>query len=188
MCWLMYHHTSKVQRKEKKDQTESNSRPTKKKVSCEPSSGWEGGGGEGETCEATQLKWLPQRVFIPGVHGKNPSRTAATASHGSSWKVLPGGGEANNLIVKKVNCSPAERQKAQEELRHGVWDISKYLTDFSIMKNLRPFFGEGWGFVFPPTTDPSHYHQAPWLARVIVWALRVQSKPFRSRSVCTDTM
>ena len=40
-----------------------------------------------ETCKATQLKWLPQRVFIPGVHGKNPSGTAATASHGSSWKV-----------------------------------------------------------------------------------------------------
>lgn len=46
------------------------------------------GGKKRETCKATQLKWLPQRVFIPGVHGKNPSGTAATASHGSSWKVF----------------------------------------------------------------------------------------------------
>lgn len=180
----MYHQTSKGQRKEKKDQPQPN-----KEKSFFRAKFWMRGGKKRETCEATQLKWLPQRVFIPGVHGKNPSRTAAMASHGSSWKVLPGGGEANNLIVKKVNCSPAERQKAQEELHHGAWDISKYLTDFSIMKNLRPFFWGGrGGFVFPPTTDPSHSHQAPWLARVIVWALRVQSEPFRSRSVCTDTM
>lgn len=64
--------------------------------------------------------------------------------------------EANDLIVKKVNCSPAERQKAQEELHHGVWDISKYLTDFSIMKNLRSLFfllRRGYVlFLHPPPT------------------------------------
>lgn len=43
-------------------------------------------------------------------------------------------------------------------------------------------------FVFPPTADPSHSHQAPWLPRVIVRGLRVQSGPFRSRAVCADTM
>lgn len=40
-----------------------------------------------ETCKATQLKWLPQRVFIPGVHGKNPSGTAA---NGEPWLLMKG--------------------------------------------------------------------------------------------------
>lgn len=44
-------------------------------------------------------------------------------------------GEADHLIVKKVNCLPLlKSQKAQEEQHHGVWDTSKYLTDFSRMK------------------------------------------------------
>lgn len=44
-------------------------------------------------------------------------------------------GEADHLIVKKVNCfPPLKSQKAQEEQHHGVWDTSKYLTDFSRMK------------------------------------------------------
>lgn len=73
---------------------------------------------------------------------------------------------------RKSIVFPAERQKAQEELHHGVWDISKYLTDFSIMKKPPSLFF----FVFPshhrPVTLPI---RPPWLARVIVWALRVQS-------------
>lgn len=39
---------------------------------------------------------------------------------------------------KSIVFPPAERQRAQEEQRRGVWDTSKYLTDFSDVKTLRP--------------------------------------------------
>lgn len=64
-------------------------------------------------------------------------------------------------MLKKVNCSPAERPEAQEELHHGAWDISQYLTDFSIMKNLFFYLG---GFVFAasrPVSLPSGPLTAP---------------------------
>lgn len=154
----MYHHILAKAKEEKKT-----SSPVQQRKKFLVSQVLELEGLKRETCEATQLKFLPQRVFIPGVHGKNPSTTAAMASHGSSWKVLPGGGEANNLIVKKVNCSPAERQKAQEELRRGVWDISKYLTDFTIMKNLRPFLGSREVLFFhPPPTRHTPIRPPDW--------------------------
>ncbi|MEQ2157819.1 hypothetical protein GOODEAATRI_005707 [Goodea atripinnis] len=59
----------------------------------------------------------------------------------------------------------------------------------TIMKNFSLFFIQrGGGFVFPLAIDLSPSHQAPLLPRVIVWAPRVQSGPFKSRSVCADTM
>lgn len=83
------------------------------------------------------------------------------------------------MIVKKINCSLAERQESQEEQHHGVWDISKYLTDFSIFSIHR-----GGGFVFPLAADLSPSHQAPSLPRVIVWPPEFKA----GRSVCADTM
>lgn len=166
---LVYVSSHKQRLKVEKDQTQSNRGPTKKTQTPKSSSWaklWMTEKKKKKRNLQGQQKWLPQRVFIPGVHGKNPSGTAATASHGSSWKVLPEGGEANDLIVKKVNCSPAERQKAQEELHHGVWDISKYLTDFSIMKNLRPlfffFFFREVLFFHPPPTRHTPIRPPDW--------------------------
>lgn len=109
---------------------------------------------------------VPQRLLSPRVHGKNPRGTAAMAGHGSSWKLLPGGGEANHVTAKEVNCSQSERQKSQEELHHGAWDRSKYLTDFNIMKIFFPPFLQGGGvFCFSarrrPVTHPSGPLSAP---------------------------
>lgn len=71
----------------------------------------------------------PQRLLLPGVHGKEQLRRRAVAPHESFCP------EANDSTVKKVNCfGAAERRAAGERRRHGVWDTSKRLTDFSIMK------------------------------------------------------
>lgn len=180
--------------KDKKGRKKKRSnRPTKKKkgnqkVSCGPSFGWEGGKKE-KPARPHNWSGFLKEFLSPVSMGRTPAEQLQRQAMAPHERFLPGGGEANDLIAKKVNCFPAERQKAQEELHHGVWDISKYLTDFSIMKKPpSSFFFLRRGFVFPPTADPSHSHQAPWLARVIVWAPRVQSEPFRSRSVCADTM
>lgn len=125
-------------------------RKNDQKVSCEPR----------KEKPARPHNWSGslKGFFIPGVHGKNPSGTAATASHGSSWKVLPGGGEANDLIAKKVNCFFLLKGKKPRRsctmvcgTYQNIWQTS------ALWKNLRPF-----SFLFfPPTTDPSHSQSGP---------------------------
>lgn len=101
----------------------------------------------------TEVKWLPQRVFYPRCPWEEPQRNSCS---GKPWLLMKGfacrrGGGRRGREDSRL-FFPAERQKAQEELRHGVWDISKYLTDFSVLKNLRPVTVP----VGPPLTGPCH--------------------------------
>lgn len=155
------------------------------------------------TCKATQLKWQPQRAFfffiIPGVHGKNPRRTAAPASHGSSWKVWPGGKGGRSLDREESQLfPPAEKPKSPGGAAPwcvGHIKIFDRLQPYEIIKQNSVLF---FHFVCsPPAADLSYYQSAPpslihthtpgWPVSLF-GAPRVQSGPFRSRSVCADTM
>lgn len=142
-----------------------------------------------ETCEATQLKWLLQRVFFLSAvsMGRIPAEQLPRKLMAPHESFCLEAGRRQLDRGESQLSSPAGRPKAQEELHPGVWDISKYLTDFSIMKTFRPFLSMS----SPPTADPSHSRSPPprpRRARVIVRALPVQSRPSGSGSVCADTM
>ena len=161
--------------KKKKDQTKSNKDKKKKKKKSHPNvffgTSFEGEGGKKEK-PARPHNWsgFLKEFLSPVSMGRTPAEQLQRQAMAPHERFLPGGGEANDLIAKKVNCFPAERQKAQEELHHGVWDISKYLTDFSIMKKKNPpsslslfFFSSGEVLFFlPPPTRHTPIRPPDW--------------------------
>lgn len=102
--------------------------------------------------------------FIPGVHGKNPSRTAATASQGSSWKVLAwrrGKGRRTTWSWTKsivFQCRMSKSPGGAAPRCGGHIKISDRLQPH-FEKTFRP---DSFLF-FPPTTDPSHFPIRPLL-------------------------
>lgn len=165
-----------------KDKKNIKSSPTKKKVPCEPSFGWEEKKRnlQGHTTEVASSKG-----FDPRCPWEEPQQNSC---NGKSWLLMKGfawrrGGE--QLDHEESQLFPC--WKAKSPGGAAPWSVGHIKIFDRLQYYEKPFFGGG-RFFFPPTTDLSHSHQAPWLARVIVRALRVQSGPFRSRSVCTDTM
>lgn len=178
----MHHHTGKGQRKEKKT-----IKPNKEK-SLWWAKFWMRGGKKrnlwGHTTEVASSK-----SFYPRCPWEEPQQNSC---NGKSWLLMKGfawrrGGE--QLDREESQLFPC--WKAKSPGGAAPWCVGHIKIFDRLHHYEKPssfFLGSRGGFVFPPTTDPSHSHQAPWLACVIVWALRVQSEPFRSRSVCTDTM
>lgn len=177
-----HHHDNKTKKKKKKDQTHPTAAQQRKKVSCEPSFGWEGvkkkRNLQGHTTEVASSK-----SFYPRCPWEEPQQNSC---NGKPWLLMKGfawrrGGER----LDREESQLFSRWKAKSPGGAAPWCVG-HIKIFDRLQHYEktsvpPFF-------FPPTTDLSHSHQAPWLARVIVWALRVQSGPFRSRSVCADTM
>lgn len=128
-------------------------------------------GKQSKPYKATQLKLLPQRVFIGGVHGKNPGGTAAVEAMAPYESFcLEAGGE--RLDHEESQLFTRSKAKSPGGVAPWCVDISKYLTDFSNMKKPSAhFFLEV--FVFACTSDLSHCRQPPAMAPVIVWALKV---------------
>lgn len=105
------------------------------------------------------------KAFLSPVSmGRTPAEQLQQLAKAPHERLWPGGGGRGGERLHREQSqlsSSAECQKAQEELRRGAGDISKYLTDFShiLKKTLRPY-----SFLFfPPTTDPSHFPIRPLL-------------------------
>lgn len=148
-------------------------------------------GGKKRNLRGHTTEVASSKSFYPRCPWEEPQRNSC---NGKPWLLMKGfawrrGGE--RLDREESQLFP--RWKAKSSGGAAPWCVGHIKIFDRLQHYEKPSlsffsFKEGVCFVFTPTTDLSHSRQAPWLPRVIVWALRVQSRPFRSRSVCADTM
>lgn len=184
--------------KKKKDQTKSNK--DKKKKKKRPKSFlwakfWMRGGEKKRNLQGHTTEVASSKSFYPRCPWEEPQRNSC---NGKPWLLMKGfcleAGRRTTWSRRKSIVFPLKGKKPRRSCTmvcgtyQNIWQTSALWKKKNPPSSLSLFFFLRRGFVFPPTADPSHSHQAPWLARVIVWAPRVQSEPFRSRSVCADTM
>lgn len=151
---------------------------------------WMRGGKKKRNLQGHTTEVASSKSFYPRCPWEEPQRNSC---NGKSWLLMKGfcleAGRRTTWSRRKSIVFPLKGKKPRRSCTMVCGTYQNIWQTSALWKNLRPlFFFLRRGFVFPPTADPSHSHQAPWLARVIVWAPRVQSEPFRSRSVCADTM
>lgn len=121
--------------------------------------------------------------------GRTPAEQLQRQAMAPHERFLPEGGGGQGLDGEESQLFPRWKAKRSSTVvcgtRQNIWQTSALW---------KTFFGESKEgerrvlFIHPPPTCHAPITPPPWPACVIVWAPRVQSGPFRSRSVCTDTM